>query len=443
MRLSSSTILGSTVLACMLLVSAGGCGPMAQAESDRDASKDDDAEIPTPVVTGRVQHGEISAEIRATSTIEAERMVTVHAESTGRITALTFEEGDEVTEGVLLARIKQDVQRSGLDRASTSLDKAERDLATMRELVARGVASQSELDQAELAHETAQLDVRDRKRDVSNTRVEAPFAGTVTERFVSEGAFVTTGAQLLSVVDFDTLVARVYVPEKELDRLRVGQDALVMGKAAKGRQGIGTLERIAPVVDATTGTVKLTIGLPPDLVGGDAGFLPGMYAEVTLTTETRPQATLVPKQALVYDEEQPYLFVAKDDRVERVKVELGLTDRDHAEVVSGVAVGDEIVLAGHAGLKDGGLVTRVDANGKPVEGPEAAATPTAAAPVVPPAPIEDDEAEPAPSKEEPSEAQTSKAKAKTSKAKAKAKQAQPKKKSSKGSKGSKASDGGA
>ena len=348
------------------------CGPMGRADaSDRGSSKEDEEEIPTPVVTTKVAQGEISAQIKATSTIEAERMVTVHAESTGRITELSFEEGDDVKEGQLLARIKQDVQRSGLERASTSLSQAKRDLETVRRLFDRGVASQDELTAAELAFDNAQLDVSDRRRDVRNTRVIAPFAGTVTERFASEGAFVTAGAQVLSIVDFDTLVARVFVPEKELDRLEVGQDAEVVGKAARGRQGIGTLRRIAPVVDATTGTVKLTVGLPSELVGGETGFLPGMYAEVTLTTETRPSATLVPKQALVYDEEQPFLFVADGDRVKRVQVELGLSDRDNAEVLAGVAIGDEVVLAGHAGLKDGGLITRVDESGRPVEGPEA------------------------------------------------------------------------
>lgn len=415
----------SSLLVPLLLAAsslAGGCGPMAQAESsDRGAAKDDDTEVPTPVVTARVQQGKINAEIRATSTIEAERMVTVHAESTGRITALTFEEGDEVKEGQLLARIKQDLQRSGLDRASTSLSQAERDLASVRALFDRGVASQSELDQAELAYDTAKLDVRDRKRDVSNTRVQAPFAGTVTERFVAEGAFVTTGAQILSIVDFDTLVARVYVPEKELDRLRVGQDAEITGKAAKGRHGVGTLVRVAPIVDATTGTVKLTIGLPPELVGGDAGFLPGMYAEVTLTTDTRPKATLVPKQALVYDEEQPFLFVATDDRVKRVKVELGLTDSDHAEVLSGVAVGDEIVLAGHAGLKDDGLVTRVDENGTPVEASPEAQAVTPAEPQAAEAEPEPGEAEPEPAHAPASGKATSKAKPKPKSKKAKPK----------------------
>lgn len=374
--MSSSRLLrarASLFLGALLTLAIPACGPMGRADaSDRGADKEDEEEIPTPVVTSKVFQGEINAQIKATSTIEAERMVTVHAESTGRITSLSFEEGDELKEGQQLARIKQDLQRSGLERASTSLSQAKRDLDTVRKLFQRGVASQDELTTAELAYDNAQLDVKDRRRDVRNTKVIAPFAGTVTERFVSEGAFVASGAQVLSIVDFDTLVARVYVPEKELDRLKVGQDAEIVGKAARGRHGTGTLRRIAPVVDATTGTVKLTIGLPPDLVAGDSGFLPGMYAEVTLTTETRPTATLVPKQALVYDEEQPYLFVAKGDRVERVRVEIGLSDRDHAEIIEGAGVGDEIVLAGHAGLKDGGLITRVDESGQPVEGPEAA-----------------------------------------------------------------------
>lgn len=381
MRLSALISVRACTLGGALLTSSGAllvgsaCGPMGQADASDRGSENDEEEIATPVVTARVARGSINAQIRATSTIEAERMVTVHAESTGRITALGIEEGDVLAEGQVLARIRQDLQRSGLDRASTSLSKAERDLETVKQLYARGVASQFELDQAELAYETATIDVRDRKRDVGNTRVVAPFRGTVTQRFVSEGAFVTTGAQLLSIVDFDTLVARVFVPEKELDRLRVGQDAEIAGKAAQGRRGTGKLVRIAPVVDAATGTVKVTIALPPALVGGDAGFLPGMYAEVTLTTETRPEATLVPKPALVYDEEVPYLFVVDGERVQRVKVQLGLTDRERAEIVSGIDVGQEIVLAGHAGLKDGGLVTRVDENGKPAEAPPAEATP--------------------------------------------------------------------
>ena len=162
------------------------------------------------------------------------------------------------------------------------------------------------------------------------------------------------------------MVARVYVPERELDRIAVGQPAQIVGKAATDRRGEGRVLRIAPVVDATTGTVKVTVALPEALAGGEQGFLPGMYAEVTLTTQSRERATLVDKQALVYRDEKPFVFVVDGNRAKEREVKLGLTDEDHAEVLEGLELGDEVVISGQSGLEDGGLVQRVDPTGKPL-----------------------------------------------------------------------------
>jgi membrane fusion protein, multidrug efflux system len=355
---------GGAVLGLLILP---GCKEGPFGANDAKASAAEEEEQATPVVTAIVKAGSISATISAASTIEAERQVTVHAESTGRLVKLAVEEGDEVREGKVLGRIKYDAQAAMLDRASTSLERTAADLETVRELYAKRVASKEELDAAELAHRQALLDVRDSKLDIRNTRVTVPFSGTVTERFVNEGSFVSSGAQLFSVVDMSTLVARVYVPEKELDRIRVGQATEIVGKAARGRQGVGFVQRIAPVVDPGTGTVKVTIALPEELVGGERGFMPGMYAEVTLTTAERDRAVLVPKEALIHDDDQAFVFVVDDDRAVRTAVEVGLRDATHAEITSGVALGDEVVATGHAGLKDGGLITRVDPTGTPIE----------------------------------------------------------------------------
>jgi membrane fusion protein (multidrug efflux system) len=371
---SRSRSVPARALGLLVVAALGiGCGGPGGTAFGRGPAEDEDDEVeqPTPVVTAIVKAGPIEDALQAASTIEAERAITVHAESTGRIVHLDLEEGDTVDKGTLIARIKYDAQAASLDRASTSLDKARTDLDTVRRLYEQRVASKDELDAAELTFKTAQLDVGDRQREIRNTKVLAPLGGTVTERFVSQGAFVTSGAQLLSITDFKSLVARVYVPEKELDRIAVGQPAQVVGKAAKGRAGEGKIERIAPVVDAATGTVKVTVALPPELAGGEAGFLPGMYAEVTLTTERKDRATLVPKEALVWDEEQAYVFVLEGERVRRQAVALGLRDAAHAEVVSGLAPGAEIVSVGHAGLKEGALVRRVDRNGNAVDAPAA------------------------------------------------------------------------
>lgn len=343
----------------------GGCDPAAatKAKDAEQGAKDQQ----TPVLVERAKLGAIEASLTSASTIEAERQVTVHAESTGRIVKLPIEEGDEVAARATLARIKYDAQAAMLDRAANGLSKAKADLATVEQLVQQGVASKDELTQARLAFKTARLDVRDGRRDVRNTQVRAPFAGTVTERFVVDGAFVTAGAQLLTITDFSTLVARVYVPEKELDRIQKGQLARVHGKAARSRKGQGTVLRIAPIVDPVTGTVKVTVALPPELCGGPTGFLPGMYAEVKLTTEQHDNVVLISKRSLVREGDEAFVFVLEDDTAKRVLVTLGLQDAEHAEVLKGISVGDEIVISGQAGLKDGGLVVRVDASGTVLE----------------------------------------------------------------------------
>lgn len=353
---------GAALIALLVLV--GGCQANAGASDRKKKDEKEVVEAPSPVVVGAVERGAITATISAASTIEAERQVTINAESTGRLVDLTVEEGDLVKAGQSLARIRFDAQANSLLRANTSLAKAQADFDRAEKLYGERVIGEEEYLRARNALDVAQLDLRDRSREMKNTKVTAPFAGTITQRMVTEGGFVTNGAQLLQVTDFSTLVARVFVPEKELDRIRVGQEALVVGKAARGRKGTGKVVRMSPIVDAGTGTIKLTVSLPAELAGPQ-GFLPGMYAEVTLTVDHREDVPLVPKSAVVHDEEQTYVFVPEEDKARRVRVELGLADAERVEVTKGLAPGEAVIVAGQTGLKDGAKIVRVDMQGRP------------------------------------------------------------------------------
>jgi len=115
----------------------------------------------------------------------------------------------------------------------------------------------------------------------------------------------------------------------------------------------GRIERIAPVVDPKSGTVKVTVD-----VGAQRGLRPGMYVDVELVMATRDDAVLVPKRALVYDNDQMFVYrLTNEKRVERVYVEPRLTDKFYVEPRAGLEAGDEVVVAGQAGLKDGALVS--------------------------------------------------------------------------------------
>jgi membrane fusion protein (multidrug efflux system) len=363
----------------LVLALVAGCDARA-ARDGKGGEKKEEVQEPTPVVVGVVERGSIVSTISTASTIEAERQVTIHAESTGRLVDLTVEEGDTVKKGQIIARIRFDAQANSLVRANTSLDKARVDFNRAERLYNDRVIGEEEFLRARNALEVAELDLSDRSREMRNTKVTAPFDGTITQRKVTAGSFVNNGAELLTIVDFGTLVARVFVPEKQLDRIQVGQSAEVVGKAARGRRGEGKVLRIAPTIDASTGTVKVTVSMPPAATAAQS-FLPGMYAEVTLTTDSRSDVLLVPKSAVVRDEEQTYLFTLQGDAStgftgKRVRVETGLTDPERIEIVKGLGAGEPVILAGQTGLKDGAKVVRVDAQGKPLD----------AAPAVPAAP---------------------------------------------------------
>ena len=159
------------------------------------------------------------------------------------------------------------------------------------------------------------------------------------------------------------------------------EDALAAGMqgcdAVLHAAGGGKVLRIAPTIDASTGTVKVTVSMPPAATAAQS-FLPGMYAEVTLTTDSRSDVLLVPKAAVVRDEEQTYLFTLAGDAAtgftgKRVRVETGLTDPERIEIVKGLGAGEPVILAGQTGLKDGAKVVRVDAQGKPIDAAPATA----------------------------------------------------------------------
>ncbi|MGB1015857.1 MAG: efflux RND transporter periplasmic adaptor subunit, partial [Nannocystaceae bacterium] len=173
-------------------VAASGCnradGRMDKAAKGSDTDGEEE-EKPTPVVPAEVVRGSMLATISSASTIEAERQATIHAESTGRILSLKVEEGDKVKKGKQLARIKADAQANSVDRARKMLVQSQRDFDRAQKLYDSNVIGKEEYDRAKDAVDVAKLDVRDRNRDVRNTKIVAPFSGTITERMLIEGSF--------------------------------------------------------------------------------------------------------------------------------------------------------------------------------------------------------------------------------------------------------------
>jgi membrane fusion protein (multidrug efflux system) len=332
---------------------ANGATPASDtADSKKDVNAEDDEEA-VPVEVARLVRGPIESVLRSSANLEAESHVQVFSQASRLVREMLVEEGDRVGEGQALLRLQDEEQRNALTKVRSQLDKARREYERQQRLYDQQLISEQAFTDA--THELEQLEIAlsDAERELSYTEVRAPIAGTITARVVKLGDQIQTGQHLFDIVDFDSIVARIYVPERNLPALRPDQPARILAQALEGREYDGVVKRIAPIVDARSGTVKVTVA-----VGRQPGLLPGMYVDVDLVTATHTQAVLVPKRALVYDDDEVFVYrLADDRRVERVHIEPVLADKRFVEPRGGLAVGDEVVIAGQAGLKDGARVS--------------------------------------------------------------------------------------
>ncbi|MEM6456499.1 MAG: efflux RND transporter periplasmic adaptor subunit [Acidobacteriota bacterium] len=379
--------LSAPTLSCLLLVLAlllSGCGRGSTAQAgttssdsrpastssddatsgrgadDTDAANDDeDAEDErVPVEIDVLARGPIESVLRFSTNLEAEQEVQVFAEAARRIVALEVEEGDRVRKGTLLVRLQDDAQRSRLAQVRQELDKAEREYKRQSNLYEQQLISEQAYNDATFEVERLTLSLADAERELSYTEVRAPISGTITARMVDLGDYVTVNQRLFDMVDFDSIVARIFVPERELTQLSVGQDARLYATGLGDAMRTAEVLRIAPVVDPRSGTVKVTVALP-DAAARQA-LRPGMYVEIDLVMQRYEDALLVPKRAVVYDDNQAYLYrvVDGDDQVvaERMRIAPTIEDREHVTLGADdarIAVGNRVVIAGQAGLRDG------------------------------------------------------------------------------------------
>ena len=361
------------VIALLLVVGAGACSrgdadgddgdssadsaeeSTGDGEAKGDDEEDSDGDEAVPIEVASLGRGRIESVLRFSTNLEAENDVQVFSEAARQIRQLLVEEGNDVRRGQILVRLQDDEQKTALARVESQLAKALKDFERQESLYAQQLISEQVYNTAVYDIEQLELALADAKRQLSYTEVRAPISGTVTERFVNLGDHVTVNQHLFDIVDFNSIVARVYVPEKELARIRPGQEARVFADARGRDDRRGTVDRIAPRVDPRSGTVKVTISIPRN-----QELLPGMYVSVELITEVHDDAILLPKKALVYDADQIFVFrMDGEDRVERLLVRPALEDRDNIEPLDGLAEGDRIVAAGQASLKDGSLVRLV------------------------------------------------------------------------------------
>ena len=289
---------GTLVLAVLIAVSAG-CG------GADGPGKDATAQAAIPVEVAQASHQAVTANYSGTATLEAVGEAQVVAKTSGIILKLLVEEGMHVEKGQLLAQLDDDAVRNKLAQASATLKKAEAAFDKSEKGIAKSLIPRSDYDRDKFDLETQHAVVEGAKIELAYTRILAPISGVIAKRSVKLGNLVTVNQTLFQIVDMEPLQAVLNVPERDLGTLKSGQPVHLRVDALPDKNFEGTVARIAPVVDAASGTFRATC----EFRDATKTLKPGMFGRIDVVYDQRHDALVVPRSALVEEDGESAVFV--------------------------------------------------------------------------------------------------------------------------------------
>jgi multidrug efflux system membrane fusion protein len=319
------------------------------------------------VKAGPVKVQEVVYRIQAVGSLEAEDNIQVNAELDGVLTEVKFNEGDRVTMNTVIARIDPDRYKLEADRAEAAFQRAvaaaaqaAATLARREALAKENLVSVEDLNQVRTANDTLAADVASAKaaRDIavqnlSRSAVKPRHAGIVDKRLVDTGAFVRTGTPIASLVDPSRLRLRFKVSETESLRASAGQQPNFTVAATGDQVYTGTIYHVGQVADPSSRQVEVLAW-----VKNPGTLKPGFFAEVTLPSGSKKDATVVPETAIQASDRGFVAFAIVDGKAQTRQVEIGLrTGGGDVEILSGLKAGETIVYEGSDRIANGVSVT--------------------------------------------------------------------------------------
>lgn len=324
-----------------------GCG---EAEAVAEADKKEEKVIAVPVEVAELSNGAISSNYRTTAILEAKEEAFVVPRAQGIIEHIYVEEGDYVEKGQVLAQLEQERYRLSVARAKANLVGLEKELSKINKVYSKKLVSDDTYDKLSAQYKSAKATLALAELDLKETTVKAPISGYIAERNAKVGNLTESfqRARMFHIVEQKQLYGIVHLPEKELAKVHEQQQAKLSLSALNDQQITALVERISPVIDAKTGTFKVTLRVPNE----DNHLKAGMFADVKLNYDTHNNAILLPRRALLSIDNNQNVFVIKEGKASKIAVKTGYQDEGYVEIISGLSGDEQVVITGHQNLKD-------------------------------------------------------------------------------------------
>jgi membrane fusion protein (multidrug efflux system) len=316
--------------------------------------------------------------IESTGTLNPNEEIIMGAEMDGIVRSVKVDEGSVIKKGMLLAalddteyvheviRAKAALKQTEASLANTKMEFSRKDALYKEQLVTRqqydDVFTRLTLAESEVDRAKATLAIANQK--LARTRLYAPAACRVKEKKVSVGDFVKNGTQMLILIQPDPLKLRFSVPERDIGKMKVGQDVHVRVDAFPGREFIGKVSIVFPSLEEKTRSLTMEALIP----NGQGELKPGLFAKVRLYTGQEQDVVVVPVTCLLYEGEKVRLYVIEGTTARERQVKLGNKHGEFMEIAGGLKAGEVVVVTGQQNLSEGAKVSVVrvpEENNKP------------------------------------------------------------------------------
>jgi membrane fusion protein (multidrug efflux system) len=323
---------------------------------------------PTPVFTTKVSQQPFSDRVEALGTTKSNEMVVITADTAEKVTAIHFEEGQEVKKGDLLVTLAKGEEDAELKSARAQLAEAQSAYNRAKDLQNSNALSKATLEErlatlrqrrAAIASVTARLDKR---------AITAPFDGVLGLREVSVGTLVQPGDKITTIDDINTIKVDFNVPSVFLPSLSPGQKIVGKVEAFGNREFTGEVKTIDTQVDPITRTVTVRAIVPNE----DRALKPGLLMTISLYKNSRT-ALVIPEEALIKRGNKNFVYVVAQEEgktiARQTEIKVGSRTPGEIEVLSGLKAGDEIIHHGTVKIQDGTeiKVSAVERGNMPVE----------------------------------------------------------------------------
>ena len=286
-------------------------------------------------------------------TIEPENTALVSFAVPGVIDNIAVEEGQFVKQGQVLANIDDTEYRNALVIATAGLTQAEDLYKRLNSLYEKGSLPEKDFIDIQTKVAQAKANKEINAKHIRDSKLVAPITGIITSKMIERGSTVAPGVPAFQIIKTDKIYARIDVPEGEIGEFQKGMTSSVFVKTLN-ETFHGKITIINPQADLIAKTYEVKVKLD----NASGRLMPGMISNVTISTGEKVDVITVPAKAIVRDaDDVAYVFITNDqNKAVRKRVEVKGITGENEVIVTGLNIGDKVVVAGQSRLKEGILL---------------------------------------------------------------------------------------